>query len=126
MRKSIYQLINEAAAKKPTDESKGGLVIQFTGSSELHERDREGHIVHTSPFSHYKVTHPNGELQHVSVDHDYEGVIIHKKNPNRKNGAVRGSLPLEDKTPPEDEDNEENVAMIRDAITPKTKVRMIK
>jgi hypothetical protein len=125
MTKSIYQLINEAAAKKPTNESRGGLKIEFHGSSVIDEKDKEGHQVHRSPFSHYIVTHPNGERQHVSVDHDYEGIIIHKKDPYRKNGAGRGSKPF-NKIPPSDEDNDENLEMIRDAITPKTKVRMIK
>ena len=116
MTKSIYQLINEAAAKKPANEGKGNLGIEFTGYSELHERDREGHIVHTSPFVHYKVTHPNGKVHHVSVDRDNESLIFHRKDPNRKNGAVRGSVPSEDKMPPEGGDNEEYIAMIRNAI----------
>ena len=117
------KMLNEV--KKILNEDKGGLKIEFHGTSVIDETDKEGFQVHRSPFSHYIVSHPNGERQHVSVDHDADRIIIHRKDPYRKDGAGRGSKPL-NRIPLDDEDNEENIDMIRDAIAPKTRVRMIK
>jgi len=100
------------------------LKITYTGSSEWHDPEDDFNYQSDSAFTHYKVQHPNGEVQHVSIDHDKGSVIKHKKDPNRPNGACRGSEQCDHK--PEDFEHLENIAMIRKTIAPKTKVRMHK
>lgn len=117
-----------ATIKRAISEAKAGLKITHTGSSEWHEKDEEGipyHYQSGSLFTHYKVEHPNSEVQHVSIDHDNGEIIKHKKDPNRPNGACRGS----ENTNSVDwsaEEHENHRDMIRDRISPKTKVRMHK
>lgn len=95
------------------------------------------HMVHTgdstiengwdsnSAYTHFKIMHPNGEIQHVSYDHDEDTVIKHRKDPTRKDyGAIYGRSELNygpsHHTPQEIEDMKNK---IRKVIKPRTKVQ---
>jgi hypothetical protein len=117
--------IVKSAISESSGDPKHLLRISHTGSSVYHDPDDDFGYQSDSAFTHYKVQHPNGETQHVSIDHDNGSVIKHKKDPNRPNGACRGSEP-DHYNKPEDHDHLENIAMIRSVITPKTKVKMIR
>ena len=114
--------------KKAIAESSGKMKITHTGSSEWHEKEEDGvpyHYQSGSLFTHYKVEHPNGEVQHVSIDHDEGEIIKHKKDPNRPNGAIRGSENT-NSAKWDAEEHENHKDMIRNRISAKTKVRMHK
>lgn len=121
MRKSIYQLINEALAKKSTDEFKAehiGNSVAWGG----YDPDDRG----TPDYLYtYKVTHPGGV--HYAT-HDPEGpgngVTIHKENPfgPRYKPVMPGAKKANSEAP-EPEDQEEHISAIQAAFRQKGMIK---
>ena len=120
MNKSIYQLINEAAAKKSTDEFKAKHIgNSVAGDYDPDDQGTPGYLYT------YKVTHPGG-VHYATYDPEGpgNGVIIHKENPFKPSYTpVDDGAKEADRDPPDPEDQKEHIDKIKAAFRQKGMIK---